>query len=303
MEETKLLKNAEAATLERQITSALVAVLASKSRLITISELPIPWRYNHYIFTGYRFTETYHQCIRSIFSTHNETFNIWSHILACVGLSATLLFGSAPLTTGDDDRLLMSTYYFFLVASIACTACSVCWHTMRCISAHSTMSCFSSIDCMGVTLLILASVLVTQFVAFSHSPFWQYIYMGGSLTLGVLGLLVSWLPIMRRPENNWTRVLVWACLIVQGVVVPVTHVLSSQGLGRMNDIYGPILPAYGPIVVGAVIYATQFPECCWPGCFDYLGASHNLWHILSVWGIWLGVDALRNLPRTVGRAM
>jgi adiponectin receptor len=71
-------------------------------------------------------------------------------------------------------------------------------------------------------------------------------------------------------------------------------------LQRTIEIYGPVLPAYGPIVLGAIIYAMKFPECCWPGRFDYLGASHNILHVASLWGIWLGIDALRNLYRTVG---
>jgi adiponectin receptor len=297
-------------TPDQQISHALAAVLKSKSSLIRISDLPTPWRYNLHIIHGYRFTESRAHCIRSICHLHNESFNIWSHILGCVFLFGVLMYGGQPVPNSDINidedgnntatGLLTSVYYTYLLAAILCTTCSVSWHTMRCIASHSTMSCFSSIDMMGVTTLVIASVLVTQFIAFADSAFWQYSYMSASLTLGAVGLTSCWLPIMCRPENSWTRVLVWIALGVQGLAMPIVHLLWSRGLQRTIEIYGPVLPAYGPIVLGAIIYAMKFPECCWPGRFDYLGASHNILHVASLWGIWLGIDALRNLYRTVG---
>jgi adiponectin receptor len=297
-------------TLDQQITLALAAALKSKSSLIRISDLPTPWRYNLHIIYGYRFTESRTHCMRSIFRLHNESFNIWSHILGCVFLFSVLMYGGPPVPTSDINidedgnnaatGLLTSVYYAYLLAAILCTTCSVSWHTMRCIASHSTMSCFSSMDLMGVTTLVIASVLVTQFIAFVDSPFWQHSYMGASLTLGATALTACWLPIMCRPENSWTRVLVWAALAVQGLAMPVVHLLWSRGLQRTIEIYGLIVPAYGPIGLGAIIYATKFPECCWPGRFDYLGASHNILHVASLWAIWLGIDALRNPYRTVG---
>jgi adiponectin receptor len=35
-------------------------------------------------------------------------------------------------------------------------------------------------------------------------------------------------------------------------------------------------------VLGAVVYCTRFPESLFPGKFDYIGHSHQLWHLLVV---------------------
>ncbi len=268
-------------THDQQVASALAAARKSDSGLITVSELPTLWQYNENVIQGYRFTESRTQCARSILHLHNESFNIWSHLLGCIFLIRTLLFGGPP-TPGSDlganvdgsyspAGLLVAVYYVYLLATILCTGCSVSWHTMRCIADHGTMSCFSSVDLMGVTTLVIASVLVAQFVAFADSTFWQYGYMGTSLALGAAALTACWLPIMRRPENSWARVLIWIALVAQGLALPVMHLLWSKGWEKTAEVYGMIMPAYGPILVGAIIYASQFPECCWPGCFDYLG--------------------------------
>ena len=104
---------------------------------------------------------------------------------------------------------------------------------------------------------------------------------------------------MRRPENSWTRVLVWMALGVEGIALPVLHLLYFEGLRKTIDIYGHIIPAYGPIAFGAVIYASQFPECCFPGRFDYIGASHNILHLASFCAIWMGIDALKSQYQVV----
>jgi adiponectin receptor len=290
-------------TLDQQITQALEAVLRSKSSLISISDLPTQWQYNLHIINGYRFTGSTAQCIRSIFHIHNESFNIWSHLLGCVLLLGVLVYAWSPMPNINHNAanvFLTSVYYIYLLAAILCTVCSVSWHTMRCISSYNTMSCFSSIDNMGVTTLVIASVLVTQAVAFADSHFWQCSFMAASTTLGAAGLTACWHPIMCRPENSWSRILIWIALGVQGVAIPVVYLLWSRGAETALEIYGPFLRAYAPIVPSAIIYAAQFPECLWTGRFDFLGSSHNIHHVLSFLGIWLGVDALRNLCGNAG---
>jgi adiponectin receptor len=291
-----------APALDRQITLALAAARTSKSGLISIADLPVPWQYNAHVIHGYRFTESLTHCVRSVFHLHNETFNIWSHLLGCVFLVRKLLSEGSLVQRGADSGAgfvgFAAIYYAYIAAAILCTACSVSWHTMRCIASHSHMSCFSSLDLMGVTTMAVASVLVTQFVAFADAPFWRHSYMGATAMLGAAALTACWLPIMRRPENSWARVLVWCGLVAQGLVLPVAHLLWSKGAQRTTEIYGPLVPSYGPILFGAIVYASQFPECYWPGRFDYLGGSHNILHVVALWAILLGIDALKNVYRS-----
>ncbi len=40
-------------------------------------------------------------------------------------------------------------------------------------------------------------------------------------------------------------------------------------------------------IAGCIIYICRFPERKFPGIFDYVGSSHNIWHIMVFIGITL----------------
>ncbi|CAG8665824.1 1969_t:CDS:2, partial [Paraglomus occultum] len=61
------------------------------SRLLSFDELPKEWQENPYIRSGYRFLTTKRACLQSIFYLHNETCNIWTHLIGfifflCLGI-------------------------------------------------------------------------------------------------------------------------------------------------------------------------------------------------------------------------
>lgn len=61
-----------------EITKALM--LGSK-RLLLLEELPKDRQENQYVLSGYRFYRSTKDCLKSLFKLHNETMNIWSHLL------------------------------------------------------------------------------------------------------------------------------------------------------------------------------------------------------------------------------
>lgn len=57
------------------------ALLLGSKRLLLIEELPKDRQENEYVLSGYRFYRNTKDCLRSLFKLHNETMNIWSHLL------------------------------------------------------------------------------------------------------------------------------------------------------------------------------------------------------------------------------
>jgi adiponectin receptor len=41
------------------------------------------------------------------------------------------------------------------------------------------------------------------------------------------------------------------------------------------------------------VYASKFPERWWPGRFDFIGSSHNLWHLGVLFAMWGGFSAMQ----------
>ena len=58
----------------------------------TIYDVPEWQRDNEYILTGYRVNYKDHSdAIKSIVQCHNETFNVWSHLIGALSFAALIL--------------------------------------------------------------------------------------------------------------------------------------------------------------------------------------------------------------------
>lgn len=57
------------------------ALMLGSKRLLLIEELPKDRQENQYVLSGYRFYRSTKECLKSLFRLHNETMNIWSHLL------------------------------------------------------------------------------------------------------------------------------------------------------------------------------------------------------------------------------
>lgn len=84
-------------------------------------------------------------------------------------------------------------------------------------------------------------------------------------------------------------------------LAPLTHLALQHGAAKMLHFAGthvslreicprthlsafiaPVLTSCAAYVFGLVFYATHFPECKWPGRFDYIGHSHQVRGLIAV---------------------
>jgi adiponectin receptor len=120
-------------------------------RLLTIDEIPSDWHNNPHILRGYRFYENKMQCVYSIVKIHNETGNIWTHI---VGFFFVLAMGvywyprsaSYEIST-TADKFVCAVFFF---AALECLACSTIWHTF---SNFANLAAVKKIACIGMMSL------------------------------------------------------------------------------------------------------------------------------------------------------
>jgi adiponectin receptor len=67
--------------------------------------------------------------------------------------------------------------------------------------------------------------------------------------------------------------------------LPAMQLTYSRGWEWTVFFYSPILKSLTVYFGGAILYANRIPERWFPGMFDYVGGSHNIWHIAVVAGI------------------
>lgn len=255
--------------------------------LLTFDELPDGWRDNPYILRGYRFCRTSCECITSSVRLHNETANIWTHALGFVFILALAIYEMPSTETWQAlswiDRIPVIV---FILAALKCLFCSVTWHTF-CNIAHlhikQRMSC---VDYTGITVLIAASIVTTIHATLYCHPVARTLYTMLTSAFGIGGVLFTWTPSFDSPEARHTRVIFFVSFALSGVVAAMHSMLYRSPL-EVVHFYLPVVKSLLCYAIGIVFYAFLIPERWMRGTIiDYIGASHNFWHLCVFAGIY-----------------
>ncbi|KAL5360995.1 hemolysin-III related-domain-containing protein [Aspergillus floccosus] len=270
-------------------------VLAQEKRLITYADLPHPWRINPHILQGYRFTHSKVECFTSMFTFSNELVNIWSHLIGLfIVLSVAFYFyplnPNFHLSTKTD--VFVAAVFFF--AACKCLVCSTLWHTMNSIANQGLMERFACVDYTGISMLVAASIVTTEYTAFYCEPVSRWTYILATMSLGIGGVVLPWHPTFNRADFAWVRVAFYVTLALTGFA-PLAQLTYTRGFEWCLYFYAPVVKSILVYFAGACVYASQVPERWRPGLFDYVGGSHNIWHFAVLGGILFHYCAMQDL--------
>lgn len=242
-------------TLKENIDNAVKR--AREHGLIRYEDLPHPWRVNPHIIKGYRFSESKVDCARSIFEFSNETVNIWTHLVGLIIVLAIALHfypSSVNFSKSSTTDIVFAAMFFF--AACKCLVCSIMWHTMSSIAEQGLMERFACVDYTGISLLIAASIMTTEYTAFYCEPVSRWTYILLTASLGVGGVILPWHPTFNRADMNWARVLFYVSLATTGFA-PVFQLTWMRGSMWSWYFYSPLIRSVMVYFVGALIYAGQ----------------------------------------------
>ena len=173
-----------------------------------------------YIEQGYRVGYTLYECLLSLFTFHNESLNIWTHLLALIAWIALFAFYASDyihtLTTtplpssstssssssssyvndmglyglnGTDTDFLLLTMYMFVGGCVYFF--SVVYHTFGCLD-QPCHDCLLKFDLMGICILLFGSYFPFFFYAFHCRPSLQQFYLILTLCTLPAGSMVAW---------------------------------------------------------------------------------------------------------------
>ncbi|GMM49126.1 Izh3 protein [Starmerella bacillaris] len=268
------------------------ALSCARVRRLNIEELPVPWRENPHIIKGYRFCGSSTECWHSIMSFHNETTNIWTHLIGAllfVGLGVFHLPTTHAWQNGSwIDRLPMLV---FIACAIQCLLCSVIWHSFCHISHLHTKRRMVCFDYTGIVLCIAASILTTEYTILKCHPVAQIFYMSITLACSVFGVIMSWHPNFDSTGARAMRAMFFVTFALFGGLGGL-HAAYYRGLAETLSYYVPVIKSLACYGTGVIFYASLFPEKYIKGRFDYCGMSHNIWHLFVVAGIYYHYQAM-----------
>jgi len=234
---------------------------------------------NHFILSGYRVNFSCSLCMKSLFHKHNETWCIWTHLIGFLIFFVMAFITPIFLLEAPNamDKLIFSV---FLVCAQFQMLFSTLYHTFCCHSPE-VYKWFAKLDYSGISVMIVGSYYPPLYYGFKCFPIWRDVYLSAITFLGVIGIIVSCIPIFASPRFRVTRTVffvVFGCF----ALVPVPHLWAMNGLHHFWPIVVGEFYMGALYLVGAIFYSTRVPERYFPGKFDFGISSHVIWHFLTI---------------------
>eukprot|EP00741_Cyanophora_paradoxa_P002709 tig00000622_g2629.t1 len=289
-------RGASASAARSPVRSAAVSSGAAHDAVARKRTLALPedharipaWNRRPYVLRGYRHTgRPWRYYLHSAFQLNNETFNIWTHVVAAglvAGLAAWSLCTELRGIWGTEHAAI---FLLFVVGSWNCFASSAFYHTFHGRSAGAHGACMYC-DQLGIVHAFTASMLFYALYGFRGEPALQKIY----LALHTLSAIFVVSQIAPPPKgkaggelspaaaggHTVRKYAALTSLFVFGLI-SFAHMAARATPEELPFMAYRPLKTYAYYAAGVVFYATKLPERVRPGgLFDYAFNSHQLWH-------------------------
>ena len=261
-------------------------------RLYTFDELPSWQQNNDKIVTGYvRETNSLSKCLLSLLYFHNETINIFTHLIPSLFyLTRTL----SAIYTGK---------YLSAIFTIGATICFLNSSTFHCLKQHShryETTC-GKLDYLGIILLITTSMLPMIYIGYFDHFYYHITFNSLTVTLATVYILVVCHPKFDDSKHRKLRAACFTAFGLLGGLVPLITGLVKFGVRGVKERIklNAILCEAVCYILGAVLYGYRVPErfvskgseTPWRWV-DMVGSSHQLFHCLVVCGTMWHFNAL-----------
>ena len=259
----------------------------SPDKLIDWNDL-LPWQKdNEYILTSYRPASfSVARSFWSIFRLHNETLNIWTHLLGA------LIYSLIPLDSYPEFKQQYTTASFgdIMMLGIFFSGVTVCFafstfHHAFLNHSKEVWQLGLQLDHLGIVLVMWSSMVPSNYFGFYCSP--QLLYFYNTIaTASALGCAIFTMkPHFRSPTYRVMRSVMFA-LLGLSAFVPVIHGILLNGWEVQNQRMAiTYFLGLGLLnATGTVIYAARVPEKWYPKSFDVYGSSHQIMHVLVACG-------------------
>lgn len=271
-------------------------------KLLNVQEVP-----DHHkeisIITGYRQRLEYQDCIKSIFKLHNETVNIWTHLLGFMFFFCLMIKDICWSQEHIRDSTDYSATVLQLLTYQGCMLSSSLFHTMSC---HDSRPSWQRLDHASILIALYGTyvrVIINNFQCF---PGHQTVHLAVvTILFGTVLFMKYWNSGHKSPKSQVSLPLFMALALYS--VAPFAHWVSLSNLIVNSNVTNTmVLWMVFPYIVagvGVLFYVTHFPEitCC-SGTFDLYGSSHQIWHVLIFSGMaswyWLSCWVSTTRPET-----
>ncbi|TIA47189.1 hypothetical protein D6C77_10315 [Aureobasidium pullulans] len=266
----------------------------SRPRTVVWEEAPEWQQDNEYILTGYRPGNTsYSRCFRSLINAHNETCNIYTHLIGALILPFVAINTFQALSkprfpnVSGMDYVTLGTFFF---SAECCLVFSTAFHLVGCHS-RTVEQFWLRMDLLGIVAVTVGTSVPGIYYVFACEPSLQRLHWSVITGLGLITAASMFVPRLRR----WRTVRTCAFLALgASTTIPALHGIQLYGLKYMLEHSGLrwYLLELAIYAGGVGMYAYRSPERFAPGMFDIWGSSHQIFHVAVLCAMYTHVIAL-----------
>lgn len=252
------------------------------SHTLSASEVPLEFQ-DIGILHGYRHPNTsFRGCLLSLFSWHNETLNVWTHI---VSLGFFIYFTVERSQHVDFRKQENEALLCLLLSCMAFSFGSAVAHLFNCMSNNIRNICFM-VDYLAISIYAYSACLVNKVYALPAS------WTGGLLEewfltgMSVICVLTVALTCHTRfmPRTILTKVLRLGAFLLPyslGMSPCLFRVLFCLA-DNSCDAATYYKQHFVTNIFTILFYAGHIPELFFPGYFDIFFQSHSIFHVVVV---------------------
>eukprot|EP00735_Rhodelphis_limneticus_P003854 TRINITY_DN15383_c0_g1::TRINITY_DN15383_c0_g1_i1::g.22729::m.22729 TRINITY_DN15383_c0_g1::TRINITY_DN15383_c0_g1_i1::g.22729 ORF type:complete len:304 (-),score=41.27,sp/Q86V24/ADR2_HUMAN/31.50/7e-26,HlyIII/PF03006.15/1.1e-37,Tom5/PF10642.4/2.4e+03,Tom5/PF10642.4/0.68,YrhC/PF14143.1/0.37,YrhC/PF14143.1/2.1e+03 TRINITY_DN15383_c0_g1_i1:25-936(-) len=257
-------------------------------KLYLFDEVPA-FLQRRFILSGYRYNIGFKACLHSIFSIHNETGNIWTHLFAVAYfLYLTISIptqGAVSEGTLEDKAAFFLSCFAFAMAFFA----SVANHTFNCHSERVHFTC-SQLDFQILAIsMILPSYPIMRY-GFTCAAMWRQSYVLASAGMLVLAICMCRLELKARRNFPMRRAITLMFVLYMSPIAVVHQSYHMHSSEELSSIRSALMFGFAAPTIGAFVYLSRCPERLKPGWFDIWFHSHQWWHVWAALGAYVHIN-------------
>lgn len=247
--------------------------------IISLSEIP---KYSHvyvlihpFIYHGYRIHHSLQDSFFSIFKLHNETLNIWTHLLPFFAFTFMFIYEIL------NEKAIFKNWgliYLYIFTSITLFLFSSIHHTFSCHS-NDTWHCCYKLDLTGIMFELIAATICSIHFMFHEFDTLRRYYIIIFLCIGVVAVAFSLFDFFVSSKLNLFLMFLYAILFVLSFLTSIHWVIIGN-IHEVEVLSKYILLGFGFMVIGFCIFLAKFPECIFQNKYvDFFFQSHVIWHL------------------------
>ncbi|CAN9504092.1 unnamed protein product [Ophioblennius macclurei] len=265
----------------RRVPQMLTEAAPSMPGTVRDIEVPCYFR-ERYIYAGYRpLEQNWRYYFLSLFQRHNETINVWTHLLAFLVFLAKLRDLAETVDFPNDPHSW--PLLILIVSSLIYSACSAVAHLLG-GKSELCHHCFFFLDYVGVAQYQYGSALAHFYYAVDES---MHAYVRGVFM--PLAAFFSCLSCFGCCFGKYCchNLSISLRKVFQVVPSAVSYIWASSAVGKRLILWSSddaaVIYHFGQVAffLSCALFFT-FPvlERYFPGRCDFLGQSHQIFHVL-----------------------